>query len=111
MLLLQTTGISMTTVSIPVNTLRQEHEARTAYTMHTISERKDYFQGATSIHTYFPLNKCEVCIGEIYIGRVFFLQVHGPNSRPATKKFEEKNETDIFTIRTEAAISIKYLFK
>ena len=61
----------MATVSLHLNTLRTVIRSAKREQRIAISERKDDFQGASPIHTYMPLNRCEVSIGEIYIGRVF----------------------------------------
>ena len=84
MLLLQTTGISITTVILNLNTLRTVISSGKREQVILIGEQKDDFQGESPNHSYMPLNKCEVSIGEIYIGRVLFLYVHGPNSRRGT---------------------------
>ena len=65
MLLLQTTGISLATVSLHLNTLSTVIRSAKREQLIPISERKVDFQSATGIHTYGRLNKFEVRIGEI----------------------------------------------
>ena len=61
-----------------------------------ISERKDDFQGASPIHTYLPYNKCEVHIGEIYIGGVFFYVGSWTEQQARYKKFRGKERDQYF---------------
>ena len=73
MLLLQTTGILITTSSLHLNTLHTVIRSAKREQLILIGERKDDFQGVSPNHSYMPLNKCVVSFGEIYIGRGLFL--------------------------------------